>query len=100
MKYKWRDIGLKLKVPYHKRKEFEDTKNPFEEVIYYWLRGNVQDIDIPVTWRSIVTVLESSIVDETGLAKTIMEKYCLPEHQKGINKLHSSQVKNLDWSTT
>ena len=74
VKYKWRDIGLKLHVPYHKLKEFEGTKNPFVEVINYWLNGNVKDV--PVTWRSIVTVLESSSVDERGLGKTITKKYC------------------------
>ena len=31
-----------------------------------------------------MTVLESSSVDERGLAKTIMEKYCPSEQQKGI----------------
>ena len=74
VKYKWRGIGLQLHVPYHKLKEFEDTKNPFVEVINYWLNGNVKDV--PVTWRSIVTVLESSSVDKRGLAKTITKKYC------------------------
>ena len=82
MKYKWSNVGLKLRVPYHKLKEFEGTKNPFVEVINYWLKGNVKDV--PVTWRFIVTVLESSSLDERGLAKTIMEKYCPSEQQKGI----------------
>ena len=74
VKYKWLDIGLNLHVPYHKLKEFEHTKNPYVEVINYWLNGNVKDVS--VTWRSIVTVLESSRVDEIRLAKTIMAKYC------------------------
>ena len=73
VKYKWRDIGLKLHVPYHKLKEFEKEANPLVEVINYWLNGNVKDV--PVTWKSVVTVLESSSVDERGLAKIIMKKY-------------------------
>ena len=73
VKYKWRDIGLRLKVPYHKLKEFQKESNPLIEVINYWLSGNVKDV--PVTWRSLVTVLESSSVDERGLAKNIMKKY-------------------------
>ena len=77
MKYKWRDIGLKLHVAYHKLKEFEKEGDPFAAVMNYWLKGNVKDV--PVTWRSIVTVLESSSVDERGLAKTMMKKYCLSE---------------------
>ena len=61
MKYKWWDIGMKLHVPYHKLKEFE--KEP--------------------ELRSLVAVLESSSVDERGLAKTIVKKYCPSEQQKG-----------------
>ena len=83
MKYKWWDIGMKLHVPYHKLKEFkkEPESRAFAAVINYWLNGNVKDV--PVTWRSLVAVLKSSIVDERGLAKTIMEKYCPSEQQKG-----------------
>ena len=80
VKYKWKDIGLKLKVPYHKLKEFKKESNPLIEVISYWLNGNV---NVSVTWRSIVTVLESSSVDERGLAKTIMKKYCQSEPVNG-----------------
>ena len=81
MKYKWWDIGMKLRILYCKLKEFEKEANPLSAVINYWLNGNVKDV--PVTWRSLVAVLESSIVDERGLAKTIMEKYCPSEQQKG-----------------
>ena len=77
MKYKWWDIGLKLHTPFHKLKEFEKEANPLAAMINYWLNGNVKDV--PVTWRSIVTVLESSSVDERGLAKTIMDRYCQSE---------------------
>ena len=77
MRYKWWDIGKKLHVPYHKLKEFEKEVDPLAAVINYWLNGNVKDV--PVTWRSIVAALESSSVDERGLAKIIMDKYCPPE---------------------
>ena len=65
---------MKLKVPYHKLKEFEDGKNHLVEIINYWLNGNVEDV--PVMWRSIVAALESDSVDEKRLAKTIADKYC------------------------
>ena len=81
VKCKWRDIGLMLKVPYHTLKEFKRDSSPLIEVMNYWLSGNIKDV--PVTWRFLVTVLESSSVDERGLAKTIMEKYCPSEQQKG-----------------
>ena len=74
MRYKWKDIGLRLDIPFHILREFEEKQNPFSEVIYYWLNGNVEDV--PVTWRSIVAVLASSTVEERGLAKTITHKYC------------------------
>ena len=77
VKVKWSDIGLQLNIPLYKLKEFEGEKNPFASVIDYWLNGNVTDV--PVTWKSIVTVLESRSVDEGGLAKTIMKKYCQSE---------------------
>ena len=77
VKYKWWDIGLKLHIPYHKLKAFEKEANPLAAVIIHWLNGNVEDI--PVSWRSIVVVLEASSVDERGLAKTIMDKYCQSE---------------------
>ena len=87
VKYKWREIGLKLHIPYHKLKEFQEEKDRFVEVINYWLNGNVEDV--PVTWRSIVTVLESSSVDERGLAKTIMDKYCQSEPNNSKGSYHS-----------
>ena len=87
MKYKWRAIGLKLHVPFHKLKEFEEEKNPFVQVINYWLDGYVKDV--PVTWRSIVVILESSSVDERSLAKTIMAKYCSqPAREHKFKPMH------------
>ena len=74
VKHKWKSIGLILRVPNYKLREFKKESNPLIEVIDYWLNGNVKDV--PVTWRSLVAVLESSSVDERGLAKTIMNKYC------------------------
>ena len=75
VKHKWKAIGLKLHVPYHKLQEFKHESNPLIEIVSFWLNGNVRDV--PVTWRSIVTAVESSSVDErTCLAKTIMAKYC------------------------
>ena len=74
MRYKWWDIGLKLGVPYHKLKEFEEEKNQLAALMNYWLNGNVKDV--PVTWRSIVAALEASSVDESGLAMTLECKYC------------------------
>ena len=77
VKVKWSNIGVQLNIPYYKLQEFEEKKNPFAAVIDYWLNGNVKDV--PITWKSIVTVLESRCVGERGLAQTILEKYCQSE---------------------
>ena len=77
---------MNLGIPYFKLKEFEEEKNPLFEIIKYWLNGNVRDV--PVTWRSIVAVLESNSVDEKGIARTIMTKYCQPEtDNKGMSSV-------------
>ena len=91
VKYKWKSIGLKLGVPYYKLKEFEKESDPLVEVIDYWLKGNVKDV--PITWRSIVAVLESSSVEETRLAQFIMKKYCQAEpRQKGIISIYNQAI--------
>ena len=43
----------------------------FSEVISSWKRGNTP---VPVTWESLVKALESSSVDEGGLAKKLRKK--------------------------
>ena len=79
--HKWFKIGIQLGIPHHKLKEFESERDPFSAAVNYWLNGNGEGV--PVSWRSIVAALESSYVDETGLAHRISEKYC-PIHQAGI----------------
>ena len=79
--HKWFKIGVQLGVPLHKLKEFEKEADPLSAVIDYWLNGNVEGVLI--SWKSIVAALESSHVDETGLAHRISKKYC-PIHQGEI----------------
>ena len=54
--------------------KFKKEDDPLSSAIDYWLRDNVEDV--PVSWESIVTALESTHVGEPGLAKRIKEKYC------------------------
>ena len=75
VKHKWWDIGLSLHVPFYKLKKFEKEVAPLAASINYLLNGNVKDVS--VTWRSIATALESTLVAEKGLARIIMNKYCL-----------------------
>lgn len=74
--HKLTEIGVQLGIPRRKLKELEKEDDPLSAVIDYWLRGNVDGL--PPTWRSIVTVLNSKHVDESGLAKRIQKLY-LPE---------------------
>ena len=73
-------IGVQLGIPYHMLKEFEKETDPLSAVINYWLNDNVEDAEVPVSWRSIVAALESSYVGETGLANKISRKYCKQEN--------------------
>ena len=80
VKHKWFEIGIQLGISRGKLKEFEKEVDPLSAIIDYWLNRNVKGV--PISWRSVVAALESSHVDETGLANTINEKYCqqLPLH--------------------
>ena len=82
-KHKWFEIGMQLGLPYHKLEEFKEKRDPLAAVIDYWLRLNVKDV--PVTWRSIVDALKSDQVDESGLAKSIEEKYHNKENHKDMD---------------
>ena len=53
---------------------FKQEGNLLASAVDHWLSGNVPDV--PVCWQSLVAALESMQVGETGLAKTIREKYC------------------------
>ena len=77
VRHKWWTIGTKLHIPYQKLREFEVESDPFEAIINYWVKGNIPDV--PVTWTSIIAVLESSAVDERRLAQVISEKYTSPQ---------------------
>ena len=72
--HKWFKIGIQLGISRGKLKEFEKEDDPLSAIIDYWLNGNVESV--PVSWRSVVAALESSHVDETGLANRISSKYC------------------------
>ena len=74
--HKWFKIGVQLGVSRGKLKEFEKDDDPLSAVIDYWLNCNVKDSEVSVSWRSVVAALESSHVDETGLASRISKKYC------------------------
>ena len=72
---KWYEIGVQLGVSESKLRQIEADHTTvgrrFSEVINFWLKGNTQ---VATNWESLVIVLESSFVDEKGLAKKLREK--------------------------
>ena len=82
MEIKWFRIGIQLGIKGSKLKTFEEnyssTYRCLIETVSYWLDGNT---NVPVSWESVVTVLNNPSVDESGIAKQIQEKYC---SKKGI----------------
>ena len=81
VKHKAYEIGNQLGIPLHKMKEFKQEGNLLSSSVDYWLNGNVPDV--PVTWKSIVTALETDFVGELGCALKISTKYCRCQEPKG-----------------
>ena len=70
IQYKWFDVGIHLGIPHHKLKEFEKEDNSFAAAIDYWLKGNIQNVQ--VSWEYLVASLKS--LGEFSLAETIIMK--------------------------
>ena len=72
---KWFQIGVQLGVSESKLRQIESDYHTldrrFSEMISFWLNGNTQ---VPVTWMSLVEVLDSCFVNEKGLANQLREK--------------------------
>ena len=81
MRTNWTKFGLQLGVSQCKLKEFEDERDPFAAVLDYWLAGNIKDA--PKDWSTILKVLESNYVDESGLAGKIREKFSIQPENRG-----------------
>ena len=78
MEIKWFRIGIQLGIKGSKLETFEhnhhsSTFRCLTATVSYWLEGNT---NVPISWESVVTVLNDRSVDESGLAKQIQEKYC------------------------
>ena len=84
--HKWFKIGVQLGISRGKLKEFEKEVDPLSAVIDHWLNDNVEDTEVPVSWKSVVAALKSSYVVETGLANRISSKYCHMHQNEMENK--------------
>ena len=75
--HKWFTIGILLGIPHVTLKKFKvEEEDPLSAVINYWLRGNVVESAEPISWKTIVAVLNA--IDEAGLAKEITKEYSQP----------------------
>ncbi len=72
VKHKAHEIGIQLGIPYCKMMEFKRDGDILSAAVNYWLSGNLPDV--PITWESLVTALESDYVGESGCAKKIKDK--------------------------
>ena len=85
---KWYEIGVQLGVSESKLRQIEADHTTvgrrFSEVISFWLKGNTQ---VAMNWESLVIVLESSFVDEKGLAKKLREKGEMEIHDQTASPL-------------
>ena len=72
---KWYSIGIQLGIVHAKLNEFEINYRAadrcFIEVINFWLKGNTP---VPVSWKSLVEILELDCIGEKGLATRLREK--------------------------
>ena len=72
---KWYSIGIQLGIVHAKLNEFEINYRAadrcFIEVFNFWLKGNTP---VPVSWKSLVEILELDCIGEKGLAGRLREK--------------------------
>ena len=76
MKHKWFEIGIQLGVPRNILKQFKSEDDPLSASVDYWLKGNVVESAVPISYQSLVTALKSKHVGEPALAEETSKKYC------------------------
>ena len=71
---KWFRIGIQLGLNESKLRQigadYHTVDMRFTEVISFWLNGNTP---VPVSWKSLVEILEQPFVGEKGLAMRLRE---------------------------
>lgn len=73
---KWFKIGIQLGISHEKLLQFHGSPDPLSAVINEWLKGNVMESDVPISWESIAKALKSKYVGEPRLAEEINMTYC------------------------
>lgn len=73
MRSKWRTFGTMVNIPSDTLDSLkcEDCVESFTKVYNIWSKKG----DPPITWKTIVGVLESDVLGENTLANNIREKF-------------------------
>ena len=86
---KWYKIGVQLEVPIAKLNNIgRNSMDSLCDTLDYWMRN-----DPSPSWSQIVDALKAPGIGEKQLAKTVEEKYCIPDEQSSCDE--SAQAKSL-----
>ena len=85
MQSKWYEIGIQLGIKTDNLDVFKEdhygrTARCFIETLNYWTGDNT---DVPVSWESIINVLNDPIVNKPAIANRLQRKYCVETPKKG-----------------
>ena len=58
-------------IPRRVLKQFEKEDDPLSAAMDYWLEGNIKNPAMPISWQSLVAVLNAESIEETALANRI-----------------------------
>ena len=83
---KWYKIGVQLEVPLpNLRNITRDSMDPLCDTLDFWMRNGPSP-----SWRCLVDALKAPSVGEKQLAKTLEEKYCIPDKQSSCDESKGS----------
>ena len=83
LSHKWESISNALQIPRHRSDYIRVHQRTSSECLYsvleYWLMSNT---DIPVTWESVVEILDSYYIGERTLAEKLRKQYITTQAAK------------------
>ena len=82
---KWYEMGIQLGITKDKLDTFNEDHGKvarcFLATLNYWVDGNT---DVPVSWESIIKVLNDPFVNEPAMSNRLRGKYCVETPKKGM----------------
>lgn len=88
--YEWRNIGESLEVPFGKLKSIQNDTQPdarFSEALQYWIDKKTS----PVTWETVLRVLEAPPVNKPRIADTVRKYLATDDVYKRYKELEDYQ---------